>query len=192
MRKTMMATASAFALVLGAAALAPATAQTSSGGTAGDTLQPQSGTTGAQSGTTGTTAATGTTGTTDMPDMGGDSYADLDDDEREDISFTSAQDDWEADDVIGASVVDDDGEEIGEIEDLIVTDDETIERAVIKVSGSDDDEERYVVVRLDELERAEGDDSEELTLNRTAIDGDYFMGESSFEKEDGRWEPSSL
>jgi sporulation protein YlmC with PRC-barrel domain len=178
MRKTMMATASAFALVLGAAALAPAAAQTSSS----DTLQPQTG-------TTGTTGTTGMAGTTGMPDMGGDSYADLDDDEREGISFSSAQDDWEADDVIGASVVDSDGEEIGEIEDLIVTDDETIERAVIKVSG-DDDEERFHVVRLDELERAEGDDSDELTLNRTAVDGDYFVGESSFEKEDGKWEES--
>jgi sporulation protein YlmC with PRC-barrel domain len=191
MRKTMMATASAFALVLGAAALAPAAAQTSSS----DTLQPQTGTTGttgttgAQTGTTGTTGTTGMAGTTGMPDMGGDSYADLDDDEREGISFSSAQDDWEADDVIGASVVDSDGEEIGEIEDLIVTDDETIERAVIKVSG-DDDEERFHVVRLDELERAEGDDSDELTLNRTAVDGDYFVGESSFEKEDGKWEES--
>jgi len=71
----------------------------------------------------------------------------------------------------------------------IVGDDDTIERAVIKVSG-DDDEERHHVVRLDELERAEGDDSEELTLNRTAIDGDYFVGETSFEKNDGKWEES--
>ena len=185
MRKTMMATASAFALALAlsTAALASDANQTGAAGTTGDTLQQQTGTTAAQ---------TGATGTTGMPNLGGESYAELDDDEREGISFSSAQDDWEADDLIGAAVVDDDGDEIGEVEDLIVGEDETIERAVIKVSGSDDDEERFVVVRLDELERAEGDDSEELTLNRTAVDGDYFMGESSFEKEDGRWEPSPL
>jgi|GEM_PF-2090429 len=180
MRKKMMTTVSAFALVLGAATLVPAAADTSSSGTAADTMLAQSGTTGAQTGG----AQTGTIG---MPDLGGESYADLDDDEREDVSFSSAQDDWEADDTIGASVVDNDGDEIGEVEDLIVADDDTMERAVIKVS-SDDDEERFHVVRLDELQRAEGDDSEELTLNRTAIDGDYFMGEMSFEKNDGKWE----
>ena len=178
MRKTMMATASAFALVLGTAALASEADQTGAAGATGDTLQQQTGTTAAQTGTTG------------MPGMGGESYADLDDDEREGVSFSAMHGDWEADDIIGASVVDSDGEEIGEVEDLLVGENESIERAVIKVS--DDDEERFVVVRLDELERAEGDDSEELTLNRTAIDGDYFMGESSFEKEDGRWEPSAL
>jgi hypothetical protein len=180
MRKTMMATASAFALALSTAAFAAGTDQT--GAAAGDTLEQQTGATAAQ------TDATGTTG---MPEMGGESYADLDDDDREGISFTTAQGDWEADDVIGATVVDSDGEEIGTVEDLLVGEGNTIDRAVISVSG-DDAEERFVVVRLDELQRAEGDDAEELTLVRTAMDGDYFMGESSFEKEDGRWEPSSL
>lgn len=183
MRNTMMATASAFALALSTAALASDANQTDAAGTTGDTLQQQTGTTAAQ---------TGATGTTGMPEMGGESYAELGDDEKEDVTFSSAQDDWEADDVIGASIVDDDGEEIGEVEDLLVGEDDTIERAVIKVSGSGDNEDRFVVVRLDELERAEGDDAEELTLDRTAIDGDYFTGESSFEKEDGRWEPSPL
>jgi hypothetical protein len=71
--------------------------------------------------------------------------------------------------VIGATVIDSDGDEIGEVEDLIVGEDDTIERAVIKVSGSDDDEERFVVVRLNELQRAVGDDCEELTLSRTRL-----------------------
>jgi sporulation protein YlmC with PRC-barrel domain len=181
MRKTMMATASAFALVLGTAALASEAGQAGAAGATGDTLQQQQ---------TGTTAAQA--GTTGMPGMGGESYADLDDDERDGISFAAAQEDWEADDIIGAKVVDSDGEEIGEVEDLIVGEGDTIERAVIKVSGSDDAEERFVVVRLDELQRAEGDEADELTLDRTAIDGDYFLGESSFEKDDGRWEPSPL
>lgn len=179
-----MATASVFALALSTAAMAAGTDQT--GAAAGDTLEQQTGATAAQ---TGTADATGTTG---MPEMGGESYAELDDDDREGISFAAAQDDWDADDVIGASVVDDEGEEIGTIEDLLVSENDTIERAVISVRGDDDDEERFVVVRLDELQRAEGDDAEELTLVRMAVDGDYFMGESSFEKEDGRWEPSSL
>ncbi len=182
MRRTLMATASAFALALSTAAFAADPAQTTTG-TTGGAMQQQTGATAAQ---------TGATGTTGMPEMGGQSYAELGDDEREGISFSAAHGDWEADDVIGATVVDGEGEEIGEVEDLLVGDNDTIERAVIKVSRGDDDEERFVAVRLDELQRAEGDEAEELTLNRAAVDGDYFLGESSLEKEDDRWEPSSL
>jgi sporulation protein YlmC with PRC-barrel domain len=182
MRRTLMATASAFALAMSTAAFAADPAQTATG-TTGDAMQQHTGTAAAQ---------TGATGTTGMPEMGGQSYAELDDDEREGISFTAAHDDWEADDVIGATVVDSDGEEIGEVEDLLVGEDGRIERAVIKTTRGDDDEERFVAVRLDELQRAEGDEAEELTLERSAVDGDYFLGESSLEKEDGRWEPSSL
>lgn len=193
MRKTMMATASALALVLGTAAFADqatdATQQEELHLQEGAGAEMEGGATGAG----GTTADGGATAADSfgVGGMGGQSYADFGDEDREGVTFADTAGDWDADELIGTTVVDAEGEEIGEIEDLIVGDDQSIDRAVIRVS-SEDGEERFVTVSLQELQRAEGDAGEELTLDRQAIEGDYFGGDSSFEKQDGRWEPSAL
>jgi hypothetical protein len=56
----------------------------------------------------------------------------------------------------------------------------------------DGGEERFVVIPLDDLQRAEGDDTDQVTLDRVAAAGDHFTAESAYEKAGGRWEPAPL
>ena len=204
MRKTMFATASAFALMLGTAALADQTAAPGAAQTDPLATQHQ-----AQSGAdqTGATTLPGAdaqqqaqTGTTGMPGASGDhgfgegrSYSELSDDDREGLNFASDNGDFDADELMGATVVNDEGEEIGTIEDLVVSDDDSVERVVIKASGeAAGDQEQFFVVELRQLERGEGDSSDEFTLSGASAGSDAFLGQSTYEKQDGRWSPAPL
>lgn len=153
---------------------------TSPGATAGTT------------GTMGTDAAAGTAGTagtgTDATGAMMPGATAAMDDEQEFRSHAQLGDQFdgeiaggfEADELMDKRVVDSDGEEIGTIADLLVGEGDRVERVLIELEG---DEERRVAVRLDDLQRAEGD-VDELVLSRSKDE----LGEmTAYEREDDRW-----
>jgi hypothetical protein len=133
-------------------------------------------------------------GVDEAPDFGGRSYADLDAAERGAVAFADTASYWDngedAEALLGTTVVDRGGRDLGEVVDLVVADDDTIDRAVLAVQ--DGGEERFVVIPLGDLERAEGDDTDQVTLDRVTAAGEHFTGESAYEKTEGRWEPAPL
>jgi hypothetical protein len=171
MRRTIMATVAA--VVLGTAAAAHVDEQVAEAA--------------------GTDAPAGI-GVGEATDFGGRSYADLDAAERDAVGFADTASGWrngeDAEALLGTTVVDRGGQTLGEVVDLVVADDDTIDRAVLEVR--DGGEERFVVIPLDDLQRAEGDDTDQVTLDRVAAAGDHFTAESAYEKAGGRWEPAPL
>jgi hypothetical protein len=171
MRSTIMATVAA--LVVGAAAAALA---------------------GQQVGQAAGTDAPAAVGVGEAQEFGGRSYADLDAAERDAVGFADTASGWrngeDAEALLGTTVVDRGGQTLGEVVDLVVAEDDTIDRAVLEVR--DGGEERFVVIPLDDLQRAEGDDTDQVTLDRVTAADDHFTGESAYEKTDGRWQPAPL
>lgn len=123
---------------------------------------------------------------------GGRSYAALDAAERDEIGI--AEPGWAADELIGAVVVDHDGGRIGAIADLLVDANDEISRAILEVSGDvvGVGEQHFVAVELGELRRAEGDETEALTLDRPVANGNYLHSLSAYERDGDRWVPSAL
>lgn len=68
---------------------------------------------------------------------------------------------WRASDIIGATVHDDAGEEIGEIEDMIITSGGTVPYAVVSVGGFLGMDAHHVVVAASSLEMV----NKKLTLH---------------------------
>ena len=122
MRSTIMATVAA--LVLGAAAAGQPVAEAA-----------------------GTDAPAGV-GEGEAQGFGGRSYADLDTAKRDAVGFADTASDWgngeDAEALLGTTVVDRGGQDLGAVVDLVVADDDTIDRAVLEVR--DGGEERFVVI----------------------------------------------
>ncbi|HET6467476.1 MAG TPA: PRC-barrel domain-containing protein [Geminicoccaceae bacterium] len=92
---------------------------------------------------------------------------------------------FEADDLRQARIVDRDGEQVGQVADLLVDEQGRAEWALITPS---DEPQRHVAVRVDDLQRGEGDASDELVLDRGR---DELRGMSAYEWRGERWTPSS-
>lgn len=177
MRNTLLATAAATLLLGG-----PAWTQQSpaTGGTAAQPVTPQ------MPGTAGGATMDGTAQSS--PDSYR-AYSELGDDSRDNISFDG---DWEADELRDASIVDKDGDEVGEVEDLLVGSDGRVEKILVDMSEVTDKDDHYLPVELGDLKRAEGGDSDELVLDKSSDEiKSEFENETAFEKQDERWMPTS-
>lgn len=184
MRNTLMATASAVALLFGAAALlaeAPAAAQELA-----DTEQPINGEDLVEDPThgmgEGDDAIGGGVSTHGLEGERG--YADLDSDELQEVRIEDEQNGWTLDELLGASIVDGNGEPIGAIEDLIVNEDDQIRKIVFKIAA-DGDDAQFVLVELEEFQRAKGDAGGELVFAGDLESGDH----ERVERQDERWLP---
>jgi sporulation protein YlmC with PRC-barrel domain len=184
MRKSLMATASAAVLLLGTAPLmgeAPAAAQEQT-----EIEQPINGEALADDPAhgmgEGDDAIGGGVSTHTLEGERG--FASLDDDERQEVHIDREASDWTLDELIGAAIVDGDGQAIGGIEDLIVDEDDQIRKVVLEVTA-DGDDGHFVLVQLDELQRSEGDAGEELVFTGELDGGDH----ERVERQDERWLP---
>ncbi|WP_145105987.1 PRC-barrel domain containing protein [Cereibacter sediminicola] len=96
--------------------------------------------------------------------------------------------DRSADELMQASIVNSDGETVGRIVDLAIGEDGNIDQAVVELSDVGlAEEERHVMISLDELSSAEGDATGEFVLDRA---GDDLSQMQRFEKSEDRWEPA--
>jgi hypothetical protein len=73
---------------------------------------------------------------------------------------------YTADELIGAEVVTPDGSEVGEIEDLAVSEDGEVNHVMVDVSGWFE-AERFVLLDIADMTRAEGDDASQFVLMQT-------------------------
>ena len=187
MRTTLLAAASVVALTLGTTAWADQAASP-----AGDSLSSPAAGAGQQQTTGATTGSALAAGQTHqdpalLPQGSGRGYYGMDEGMRAGLRFSSAQDDWDAADLQGATIVDSQGEVIGSVDDLFVADDDSIGHVVVRLdSAATGGQEEFVVVSLDELQRAEGDAGNEFVLSRGVggfHEGDYF------DRQDDRWMP---
>ena len=123
---------------------------------------------------------------------GRDSYcafSELGDDSRGNITFDG---DWEADELRDASIVDKDGDEVGEVEDLLVGSDDQVEKILVDMSEVTDRDDHYLPIELGDLKRSEGGDSDELVLDKSSDEiKSEFENETAFEKQDERGTPKS-
>jgi sporulation protein YlmC with PRC-barrel domain len=184
MRKTLIGTSSALALLLGTAALVndvPAAEQELA-----ETDQPIDGEDLVEDPThgmgEGDDAIGGGVSTHGLEGERG--YADLDAEERESVRVEDEQHGWTLDELLGASVADGNGEAIGGIEDLIVNEDDQIRKVVLKITA-DGDGERFVLVELDGLQPAEDDAGDPLVFAGD-LEGDDHQ---RVERQDERWLP---
>lgn len=212
MRKLLFLTVSSLGLAIGGAAVAqqpstgatpgaqtPSSAQSPSlprsqaqtpalpGSQTQQTVQP--GVTGTQSqqGTAGRTGAT-TPGMNRQQARTAESegfraYSEISGDEREKVSLSG---DWEAGDLRDATVVDADGDEVGTVEDLLVTGGNEVERVIIDISEVSDKDEHFVAVEIDRLEKADESGQVKLDMSRDEVESE-FGDAASFEKQDDRW-----
>lgn len=182
MRKTLMATASALALLFGTAALVDDVSVAAQ--ELADTDQPIDGEDLVEDPThgmgEGDDAIGGGVSTHGLEGERG--YADLDAEEREKVLVEDERNGWTFDELLGASIVDGNGEAIGGIEDLIVNEDDQIRKVVLKIAG---DDEHFVLVELDELQPAEGDANDQLVFSGDLEGGDR----ERVERQDERWLP---
>lgn len=184
MRKTLMATASALALLFGMAALEDENSIAAQEQT--DAAQPVDGEDLVEDPThgmgEGDDAIGGGVSTHGLEGERG--YADLEAEEREAVRVEDKQHGWTLDELLGASIVDGNDEAIGGIEDLIVNEDDQIRKVVLRIAA-DGDAERFVLVELDELEPAEGDAGDALVFAGELEGGDH----ERVERQDERWLP---
>lgn len=75
-----------------------------------------------------------------------------------------------ADEVIGMTVVDASGEDVGEVNDLLIADDNTVDRAIIDVGGFLGFGAKPVAIEMDRLTVAEGDGEVVLDATREELD----------------------
>jgi sporulation protein YlmC with PRC-barrel domain len=180
MRKVLLSTAAAVVLFMGDAALAQQT-QISPG-----TMPEQPGIQGQGTGTTGQGMGTGSSGTQTSGMAASQQYQSFN--EKDDFDGEIAGD-YEADELKDAKVVNNDGDEIGKIEDLAIGDNGRIERVFVDVSDYVDEDDHYVLASLDDLKRGEGDaDDDEFVLDRSK---DQLKAETAFEKSEERWQPKT-
>ena len=112
-------------------------------------------------------------------------YSELGNDAREKVSFEG---DWDSDQLRDAMVVDRDGDEIGEVEDLLVGSDDKVERLLVDMEELTDKDDYYLAIGLGDLKRAEGGDSDELVLDKGKDEiKREFEDETAFEKRGERW-----
>ncbi len=170
MRKILMATASAVALLAGAAALggeAKAAAEELT-----DTEQPVDGETLADGPAhgmgEGDDAVGGGVSTHTLEGERG--YASLDAEERQEALLDPELGDWTIEALLGSAIVDGEGQAIGGIEDLIVDEDDRIRKVVVALDG---EAGTFVLVPIAELRRAEGDAGDEVILVGELDSGDH-------------------
>jgi sporulation protein YlmC with PRC-barrel domain len=75
-----------------------------------------------------------------------------------------------ADEVIGMTVVDASGEDVGEVNDLLIAADNTVDRAIIDVGGFLGFGAKPVAIEIDRLTVAEGDGEVVLDATREELD----------------------
>jgi sporulation protein YlmC with PRC-barrel domain len=75
-----------------------------------------------------------------------------------------------AEDVIGMTVVDASGEDVGEVNDLLITNDNTVDQAIIDVGGFLGFGAKPVAIEMDRLTVAEGDGEVVLDATREELD----------------------
>jgi sporulation protein YlmC with PRC-barrel domain len=178
MTRTLLSGAAAMALLLGTASAFAETqrdpAGTDTGAAVGDQTPGVGGMT--QNGRdSGETPIVGT-------GMGGQDYrafSALDD--QDNVMFGAG---FEKDDLEGATVVGQDGEEIGEVTELLASEDGSrVDAVLIERAGGD-----KIAVQLIDLQRAEGAEGE-LVLARSAAELDQMPRYE--EREDGHWSPAA-
>lgn len=177
MRKIFLASISAAALTMASGAWAQQQQQPGAGT---EPLVPPAGSPEMGAGTTVTPDATtgGTTGMMGAGETGYRSYSELGDGFDGEIAG-----DFEAEEVKDAKIVDNEGNEIGEVKDLLVGDGDRVEHALVELSEADG---QHVAIRLDELSRAEGDASDELVTSQSA---EELRAMTAYEQEGERWVP---
>lgn len=182
MRKTLMATASAVALLFGTATLvdearAAAEEQTDieqpiDGGALADDPAHGMG--------EGDDAVGGGVSTHTLAGERG--YASIDGEERQEAHLDPELGDWTIEALLGAATLDGRGQAIGGIADLIVDEDDRIRKVVVALDG---EAGTFVMMPIEELRRGSGDAGEELTFT-----GDLGSGDPKrVERQDGRWLP---
>jgi hypothetical protein len=109
-------------------------------------------------------------------------YAELEGEERQAAHVDPALGDWTIEALLGAAIVNGDGEAIGGIEDLIVDEDDRIRKAVIAIDG---EAATFVMVPIETLGRAAGDAAETLVVADALEVDDH----EPVRRQDERWLP---
>jgi sporulation protein YlmC with PRC-barrel domain len=183
MRKTITATAAAVALLIGSAALTGADEATDTG-RAIDGEELAAGPTHGMG--EGDDALGGGVATHGLEGERG--YLGLDDDERQAVQIDGAEDDLILLQLLGAVIVDGEGQLIGAVEDLVVDEDDRVRRVVIALTAdgaTGNAQEGFVIVPLGDLERSAVSAGEALVLTGDVPGDDHQRVERQYE----RWRP---
>lgn len=191
MKRHLIATVSGIALLFGAASMA---------GAADKTMQDKA----AQPGTTtgaGTmsdteskslkkaTPDTTAPGRSDAGTMSGTRSSSASDaqmrsyeDNKQDLAGVTVSGGLSADKLIGAEVVNASGEEIGEIEDLVVGSDNKVSQAIVEVGGFLGIGSKFVAVDIDKLQANSKGDGFMSNLTK-----EQLKTNAEYKKQDGHW-----
>jgi sporulation protein YlmC with PRC-barrel domain len=171
MRKTLLTTVSIIALGLGSAAYADDATQTETD------LQTQV--------ETDLNAETGT-GLDTQTELGADADVDLDTDMDADIDSnmanTMAADAYSAEDLIGGTVVGSNGDEIADVDDLVIGQDNEVEDVLVNVGGFLGLGEKVVALDVDQITVSHDEDGDTLIV--TSLTKEELENMASFEASD--------
>jgi sporulation protein YlmC with PRC-barrel domain len=115
-------------------------------------------------------------------------YLGLDDEERQAVQIDGAEGDLILLQLLGAVIVDAEGQLIGAVEDLVVDEDDRVRRVVIALTADLDSgnaEAGFVIVPLGDLERSDVSAGEALVLTGDVPGNDHQRVERQYE----RWRP---
>jgi sporulation protein YlmC with PRC-barrel domain len=183
MRKTITATAAAVALLIGSAALTGADEATDTGRAIDGEELADGPTHGMGEGDDALGGGVATHGL-----EGERGYLGLDDDERQAVQIDGAEDDLILLQLLGAVIVDGEGQLIGAVEDLVVDEDDRVRRVVIALTAdgaTGNSQEGFVIVPLGDLERSAVSAGEALVLTGDVPGDDHQRVERQYE----RWRP---
>jgi sporulation protein YlmC with PRC-barrel domain len=183
MRKTITATAAAVALLIGSAALTGADEATDTGRAIDGEELADGPTHGMGEGDDALGGGVATHGL-----EGERGYLGLDDDERQAVQIDGAEDDLILLQLLGAVIVDGEGQLIGAVEDLVVDEDDRVRRVVIALTAdgaTGNAQEGFVIVPLGDLERSAVSAGEALVLTGDVPGDDHQHVERQYE----RWRP---
>jgi sporulation protein YlmC with PRC-barrel domain len=183
MRKTITATAAAVALLIGSAALTGADEATDTGRAIDGEELADGPTHGMGEGDDALGGGVATHGL-----EGERGYLGLDDDERQAVQIDGAEDDLILLQLLGAVIVDGEGQLIGAVEDLVVDEDDRVRRVVIALTAdgaTGNAQEGFVIVPLGDLERSAVSAGEALVLTGDVPGDDHQRVERQYE----RWRP---
>lgn len=162
--RTLLTTTAAIAML----AIAPLHAQTTTPSTNDGAMQQR-----------GTTTGGAMQGADGMSAESLQSY-----DEMDDFSGTITGG-YEADEIMGADVVNQDGDSLGEVEDLGVDASGNVTHVLVDVSDFLSLEDHVIALDLNELSRGEGDAADdEFVVNQSE---DQLESMTRYELEDNRW-----
>ncbi len=103
-------------------------------------------------------------------------------DSKKDLSGVTLAGGLSAEKVIGADVVNASGDEIGEIEDLVIGPDNTVKQAIIEVGGFLGIGSKYVALDIDKLQANTKGDGFMSNLTK-----EQLKTNAEYEKKDGHW-----